>query len=160
MQRRHLLKGLTAAFAGLAGCSGNSDETPNEDGEDQQETTREQTQTTDDGNPTKQVVESPQATFSFELTSDSGSLEITHVSGDAILASNLYVRDTFDGSAENGNWTSFGAYDASSDIDGKPAVTAGDKVTISGVGTAYDLGVFWDTGQRSATLARGTGPSA
>lgn len=102
----------------------------------------------------------PAVNFSFEWAEEStgGTLTITHNSGDSIKAAELFIRGT--GLADTGRWNSLGG-SASGDIDGEPAVVAGNHVEV-GADSAYDVRVVWEDseGDSSATLAEDHGPDA
>ncbi|EMA30444.1 hypothetical protein [Halobiforma nitratireducens] len=89
----------------------------------------------------------------FEIDRGDESQQVTHVSGDEVQASTLYVRG--DGLEQTGSWTDIGG-DASGGTDDEPTVTAGDSVTV-GVEDEYSLAVVWDDGEVAVGLAQVAG---
>jgi hypothetical protein len=100
----------------------------------------------------------PQVAFEFEYDEANRALRITHTSGDHVAASQVYVRGS---GAPTGSWQALGG-SASGEIDGGPAVVAGDSLTLSDVGPDHEVSVVWESadGGMSATLAQGSGPGA
>ena len=96
----------------------------------------------------------PQANFSVEYSG--GTLRITHAAGDHIAADRLYISG---GSGSVRTWQSLGG-SASGTVDGRPAVTAGDSVELTGVDSDYQLRIIWQRGDTSAVLLRAEGPGA
>jgi len=94
---------------------------------------------------------SPAASFSADY--DGENLTLTHTDGDRVAVNELYVRG--DG-ITNTQWGG----DASSSVDGEPAVVAGDSMTISGVSSDYDVRVVWQNEGRSTVLMHSQGPDA
>ncbi len=100
----------------------------------------------------------PTAAFSFDYSSADDTLEIVHSGGDAIPATELVVRGE--------NLGHFGAWpdldgSASGEVDGAPAVVAGDSVTLS-ASADYTAEVVWADTENgsSAVLAEDEGPEA
>lgn len=93
----------------------------------------------------------PNATF--EVDRENGSQRITHTAGDDVRASTLSVRG--DGLEQTGAWTDIGG-DASAEIDGEPAVTAGDAVTVGVADDDSPLGRLgrWDGRRRTRRGSR------
>jgi hypothetical protein len=96
----------------------------------------------------------PQANFSLDYSG--GRLTITHAAGDHIAADRLYISDD---SGSVRTWLSLGG-SASGTVDGRPAVTAGDSVELTGVDSDYQLRLIWQDGDSSAVLLRAQGPAA
>lgn len=99
----------------------------------------------------------PQATFAFEYDS-AGELTVTHQGGDYVPASQLVIQGQ--GLGDTGTWSDLGG-SASGDIDGQPAVAAGDSVTVSAE-PDYVVRVVWrsEDGSTSSTLSMDQGPEA
>ncbi|MFB6301391.1 MAG: hypothetical protein ABEH78_00805 [Haloferacaceae archaeon] len=100
----------------------------------------------------------PAAQFTFEYDPDAGILTITHESGDAIPAANLYVRGSGFADAEGADQTAAGQWQGS--VSGEDStVVAGDAVVV-GVTPAYNIGLVYEGDDQSATLAADQGPDA
>lgn len=102
---------------------------------------------------TQQQSMTPSAAFDLEYDSSAGTLTITHVSGDTIPGSELYVRgDTGNGRIDNQWGADYGVSE----------VTAGTSVTVENVSSDYEILVVWEAegGSSSATLAQADGPDA
>lgn len=105
----------------------------------------------------------PQATFEFEYDADADVLAVTHYGGDVVRADSLYIRgdsfaaDTGADMAGPGAW----AGSTSAEVDGHPAVAAGDSVAI-GAASDYRCRVVWESpdGSVSSELAIDRGPDA
>lgn len=95
----------------------------------------------------------PQAAFVTDLTDD--TLEITHEAGDAIPAEELAVRG--EGIEPVGFWSDIGG-ETNGEVDGAPAVVAGDSVTVE-ADDRYEINVVWvsSDADRSATLFSAAG---
>jgi flagellin-like protein len=119
---------------------------------------------------------SPQASFAFDFTDNSGSedvLEITHDGGDSITAGSIDVAasgslsDTSGGSSPNTGaslgWETLSSAAAGSDIGAGSTATAYGDTDNSNPDLADDtVRVTWtsESGDSSATLGKWTGPDA
>ncbi|MHB9285730.1 type IV pilin [Halobacteriales archaeon Cl-PHB] len=114
------------------------------------------------GNQTGEVAPTASFGFDYDGSGGSGDLSITHDGGDAILASELYVRgDNLNG--KTGNWESdLTGAEASGEIDGNSAVVGGNSVDLSGVSSSYSVSVVWQSSDtdKSSELASDEGPDA
>jgi hypothetical protein len=75
----------------------------------------------------------PSAAFEFDHAE--GTETIEHAGGDSIPAGRLYVRG--DGLDATGSWAGLDG-ETSADVDGEPAVTTGDSLTV-GVESSYSI---------------------
>lgn len=93
--------------------------------------------------------EEPAPTVNFEVDRDGETITITHVSGDSIPASELYVRG--EGLAETGSWAALDG--GTTEDDGQAEVRAGHDVTIPAESSAV-VRIIWESsdGERSDTL--------
>lgn len=105
----------------------------------------------------------PQVSFSMGYDHEAKILEITHDGGDAIAKSALEVRGDGFEDVGDADQTSAGTWrgDASETVDGNPAITQGDSVTV-GAGADYDLQLVWTASEENGpqTLATAEGPDA
>jgi flagellin-like protein len=116
---------------------------------------------------------SPQASLDSEYDSDTSNLTITHTSGDAIVASEVYLRGTgvnntgttwqnFSDTPENlGGDGSYWNATVSGEVENSDAVTAGDRLEVRAAND-YELRVVWESteGDTSDTLLEDEGPQA
>jgi len=106
----------------------------------------------------------PQAVFEVEYDAQAGLVTVTHAGGDHVRADALAVRGQGIGAAEGADMTAPGEWagSTSGDVDGVPAVTAGDSVTVGVTGPDYVLRMVWESpdGSTSATLDVAEGPEA
>lgn len=152
MHRRQYLATTALAAVGLAGCSedesaGSSDDT--NDGSD--------SDGGDDAGPgtaTPVPEEPPTVQFSFEYDPEAGELTVTHMSGEHAVAGNLYARGENTYGFE-GTWP---ASNTSTEIDGQPAVTAGNVWAADAEGDVH-LKLVWESGSDSSVLAEFDGPN-
>lgn len=95
--------------------------------------------------------------MSFGFDDSDNTVEITHEAGDAVMASQLFIRGSGFTDAEGADQVIEGPWRGSSSDDGM--ITAGDSVTI-GAESDYEIDVVWQTTQRDAgtTLASDRGP--
>jgi len=100
----------------------------------------------------------PQVSFAVEYDSTTSELRISHRAGDTVPASELTVRGE---GVRSGNWADLGGT-ASGENDSRPAVVAGDTLTLSGVPPDYEVSIVWQSpdGSASATLLTDEGPDA
>jgi hypothetical protein len=100
----------------------------------------------------------PQVAFESEYDDAERTLTITHTAGDHVAAAQVYVRGS---GAPTGSWQALGG-SASGEIDGGPAVVAGDSLTLADVDPEYEVSVVWESadGSVAATLAQESGPGA
>lgn len=96
---------------------------------------------------------SPQAIFEFSYDDTTGTLTITHTSGESIVADRLSIRGRGITAVDGVDQTSAGPWagDASGSIGGRQAVRAGDRVTV-GVAPDYVVRLEWSADE-DATLA-------
>jgi len=90
-------------------------------------------------------------TVEFELDTSDGTVTITHVSGDAVPADQLFVRG--EGLGRTGAW-----HDLSEEFEVDDEVRAGDSLSI-GIESEYSINLVWDDGEHSAMLAGMSGTS-
>lgn len=113
---------------------------------------------------------SPQASIDTDYDAGESDLTITHNSGDAIIATEVYLRGSdFNKSNANYNWSKYnqsqgGNYwsaSLSGEVENQEAVTAGDRLEV-GANDTYELRVVWESseGDTSDTLIEDTGPQA
>ena len=166
MRRRTYLTGVTMLAVSLAGCGGGDTETtdgetddgPSDDSSDNDpavDTTTDQP-ADDDSRTTP-----PSVAFSFDYVADgdgTGELTIYHESGETVRAASLILRGDFHNVASGGTWLDYQGM-ASGTVDGDPALTAGDSVTVP-VESGYEMNVVWETSGESALLATNQGPDA
>lgn len=103
----------------------------------------------------------PQVRFQFEYEptgSGQGRLTITHTSGDAVDAGNLFVRGSGFADVPDVDQTEPGPWQGGTN---EGQVMAGNRVTV-GVTSAYDVTVVWESEDAagSAPLAADEGPDA
>jgi hypothetical protein len=100
----------------------------------------------------------PAVAFDFQYDSTAQELRVTHTGGDTVQAAALSIRGPGIGEA---SWLDAGG-STSSDMDGEPAVSAGDAVTLEEVPAGYEAHVIWEppAGDTSAVLAEHEGPDA
>lgn len=144
MNRRRYIATIAAVGTALvAGCSG--DDTDNSNN----------TKDTDTDNSDDGGFVGPRATFDFDYDKSEQNLTITHVSGDTIEASNLYIRGGRGGTSSDvdDTWASIGR---AGDIH------SGDSVTVDVDNAEWELTVVWesDDGSNSKELASSVGPNA
>lgn len=114
------------------------------------------------GQPDRTTTRAPTVSFRFdyEETADgAGVLTITHDSGDAVDAADLYVRGRGFATVEEAvDQTSEGPWQGS--VSGDGSVVAGDAVDV-GASTNYVIRVVWETadGDAAAVLAEDRGPA-
>jgi flagellin-like protein len=117
----------------------------------------------------------PTASFTFEYSEDTanGFLTITHDGGDAVKASELFVRGSDgDGNNVNNAWGDYlsgtsptldeSSVTASGDIGSESAVVAGDFLELDGVKSSAKLRIVYNPaqGDSTATLSTFEGPDA
>ena len=118
---------------------------------------------------------SPQASFDADYDASESNLTITHDSGDAIVATELYLRGNgFNNSNNNWNWSAFKTNDepwgsgddgwnatVSGQSEGEDAVVAGDRLKVAAADD-YELRAVWESteGDSSNTLLEDEGPQA
>jgi hypothetical protein len=169
MRRRRYLVGVTALATALAGCGDSGDDTETTGGETTGESsgdgptdTRTTDSTTTDGTqPSSDRSSPPSVVFSFDYTADgdgTGELTIYDASGETVRAASIVLRGDFDNVASGGTWLDYGG-EASGTVDGDPAVTPGDSVTVP-VESGYEMNVIWETGDASAILTSDKGSAA
>ena len=132
------------------------------------------------GNSTDEVQPSSSLEFDYEEGAGSNGedfLTITLTDGDSLLAENVHIRGSMDGSSSDIDltWTgTAGDIDttASSGIGGFTPGTAGNEMSpgqgvelVSSTATAgtwseYEINVVWETSENSATLEESEGPDA
>jgi flagellin-like protein len=116
----------------------------------------------------------PTASFTFEYSEDTanGLLTITHDGGDAVKASELYVRGDNGGTNVNDAWQDYLDGDttdlpdsdvtASGEIGSASAVVAGDYVELNDVNSDAKFRIIYNPaqGDNTATLSTFEGPDA
>ncbi|WP_436934096.1 type IV pilin [Halovenus marina] len=98
-----------------------------------------------------------QPTTSFEFDYESNDLTITVDSGEAVPAGDIYIRGNNLGGSAGNTWQTINSNTGGSL---KPAseIGAGDRITLSGVGSDYEVTVAWDNGEGdTATLSEDSG---
>lgn len=106
---------------------------------------------------------SPAATFTFSYDEANDELTIRHETGNQILEDELHIRGDCDGCGNiDRSWADYAGSPASGSIDGESAVASGDSITLTNVGSAYDIIVVWqpEKGETSAPLGSDEGPDA
>jgi hypothetical protein len=88
----------------------------------------------------------PSAAFEFDHAE--GTETIEHAGGDSIPAGRLYVRG--DGLEATGPWAALGG-ETSADVDGEPAATDGDSLTI-GVESSYSIRIVSENEAGTAAI--------
>lgn len=105
----------------------------------------------------------PTVSFSFDYDSARETVFVTHSGGDTVRRSALSIRGEGFAQTPDAEMAGPGPWrgSASGEIDGEPAVVAGDEVAV-GVRSDYEVSVVWESedGSRSATLAQDRGPDA
>lgn len=167
--RRGFLKysGIIAGAVALAGCGGDGgDPTPTEDGGGPTPTEDGASPTstdTDTATATERPPVAPTVAFQFEYDPDAGAVTITHVGGDAVVPSRLYVRGEGFADASGADMTAAGQWAgaATYELEGEPAVVSGDAVTV-GVTADHEIAVVWEPPEADVakTLAVARGPEA
>lgn len=103
--------------------------------------------------PRNQVADTPAVQFEIDFATDTGTLEITHVGGDAVQADRIRIEG--EGIEASGFWYDF---DSAMGPDGE--VAAGDSIAID-AGSDYSVDVVWN-GPDGNSMVLGTddGPDA
>lgn len=105
----------------------------------------------------------PQVAFEFDYDADDGVVTVTHHGGDHVRADELLLRGSGFAEATGADMTAPGQWQGSTsgEVGDRPAVTAGDEVTV-GAASNYVLEIAWEDadGGGSALLARDSGPDA
>jgi hypothetical protein len=106
----------------------------------------------------------PQASFAFEYRGSDNVLTITHQGGDSIRRDELFVQGTgFTSAGQSVDMVRGGPWQgtAGGTVDGRPAVVAGDRVTV-GAESNCQIRLVWQSreGGSSATLGLYRGPDA
>lgn len=174
LSRRSVLEAAVAATStvALAGCGGDGGTA--EDGDEATPTDADTATPTDaDVAPATEVdaatatetpLPGPTVRFQFDYDPDAGTVTITHVAGDSVAVSNIYVRGEGFADASDTDMTAAGQWAglASGEVDGEPAIVSGDSVTVAVTGDDYELLVVWEDSQSDAVseLARRAGPTA
>lgn len=105
----------------------------------------------------QQAERTPQAAFETEYDRETRELTITHTAGDSVVAEHLFIRGE---NVPTRRWDRLGG-SASGDQGGRPAVVAGDRLTLSEVSPDYQVSVVWASGDRhTVVLFESEGPEA
>lgn len=106
----------------------------------------------------------PATTVTITYDDVTDKLTMQHETGDQIFPDELQIRGDCGGCNQTVDqaWADYSNASASGSIDGKSAVASGDTLTLTSVGSAYDIYVVWqpEKGDVSTTLASAEGPDA
>jgi hypothetical protein len=101
----------------------------------------------------------PRVRFTFEHDEDAGTVTVTHDGGDTVRRSTLSVEGTVIADREGADQTSPGGWQgsASGEMDGEPAVVAGDQVVVGVAdGATGRLKVVWLSPDDDVTAVLGS----